>query len=65
MTTNHQETYREGFCSGVQVGIDKLQLVLAVYRGYPKNKLTALDVKELLETELGMLRGTVKINSRA
>lgn len=53
---------RIGFCSGVQCAIGKLESMLTIFNGYPQNKLTALDIKEFVDNELDMLRGTLKAN---
>lgn len=60
MSINIQDPETIGFLSGVQLAIDKIESMKTIFSGYPQNKLTALDVKEFIETEIDMLRGTLR-----
>jgi hypothetical protein len=53
----------KSFILGLEIGIEKLERVLRLFNGYPQNKMSILDVKEQLEKELKLLKGTLEKHS--
>lgn len=59
-----QQERVKAFIQGVEYSIFLLEKTLKIFNGYPQNKITPLDIKELLEEDLKFMKDTIEINKK-